>query len=343
MKKRDLSSVFIVLMILFFCSLFIFLPSVRAQNEVIINTWGGAFLEAFNAVQADIEKVSGAKVKMTTHPGAAAGLSRLIAQKDNPQVDLFTGIESTAYDGGKAGVFEELTPALVPNMANIPKELVMPHGISIWVSLRGIFYRADMVSFQIKTWDDLWDTRLKGKVATSILLDKGNFLIMAALLSGGSENNIEPGFEKAKALKPNLVLFYKTDSESIKFLQAGEAAVAGWGILPNIYKLLGPGSNYKFVIPEKPQFLAPIPISLVKGRPNKEQSLKVINAILTKDIQEKIASHLGVVPALPAAQSPEKIRDIVPALKNIYKVNWDPVNANFDKWLERWNKEIQVK
>jgi hypothetical protein len=25
------------------------------------------------------------------------------------------------------------------------------------------------------------------------------------------------------------------------------------------------------------------------------------------------------------------------------KVNWDVVNANFDKWLERWNKEIQVK
>jgi putative spermidine/putrescine transport system substrate-binding protein len=315
----------------------------RATNEVIVNTWGGAFLEAFNAVQADIEKVSGVEVKITTHPGAAAGLSRLIAQKDNPQVDLFTGIESTTYDGGKAGVFEELTPALVPNMANIPKELVMPHGVSIWVSLRGIFYRADMVPFEIKKWEDLWDSRLKGKVATSILLDKGNFLIMAALLSGGSENNIEPGFEKVKALKPNLVLFYKTDSESIKFLQAGEAAAAGWGILPNIYKLLGPGSNYKFVIPEKPQFLAPIPISLVKGRPNKEQSLKVINAILTKEIQEKLASHLGVVPSLPGARSPEKIRDIVPALKNIYKVNWDVVNANFDKWLERWNKEIQVK
>lgn len=333
----------VMLGVVLFSLLCIGVLNARAQTEVVINTWGGAFLEAFNAVQGDIEKVSGAKVKMTTHPGAGAGLSRIIAQKDNPQVDLFTGIESTAYDGGKAGVFEELTPALVPNMASIPKELIMPHGVSIWVSLRGIFYRADMIPFEIKKWEDLWDSRLKGKAATSILLDKGNFLIMAALLAGGSENNIEPGFEKVKALKPNLVLFYKTDSESIKFLQAGEAAVAGWGILPNVYKLLGPGSNYKFVIPEKPQFLAPIPISLVKGRPNKEQSLKVINAILTKDIQEKIASHLGVVPALPGAQSPEKIRDIVPALKNIYKVNWDVVNANFDKWLERWNREIQVK
>jgi putative spermidine/putrescine transport system substrate-binding protein len=343
MKRRNFSRDVMFLGFLFFGTLFVGFSDVRAQTEVVVNTWGGAFLEAFNAVQGDIERVSGAKVKITTHPGAAAGLSRLIAQKDNPQVDLFTGIESTAYDGGKAGVFEELSPALIPNMVHIPKELVMPHGVSIWVSLRGIFYRADRVPFQIKKWEDLWDPRLKGKVATSILLDKGNFLIMAALISGGSENNIEPGFEKAKALKPNLVLFYKTDSESIKFLQAGEAAVAGWGILPNVYKLLGPGSDYKFVIPEKPQFLAPIPISLVKGRPQKEQSLKVINAILTKDIQEKIASHLGVVPSLPGAQSPEKIRDIVPALKNIYKVNWDIVNANFDKWLERWNKEIQVK
>jgi putative spermidine/putrescine transport system substrate-binding protein len=314
-----------------------------ARAEVIINTWGGAFLEAFNAVQADLEKASGVKVKMTTHPGAAAGLSRLIAQKDNPQVDLFTGIESTAADGGKAGVFEELNPSTIPNMAKVPKELVMPYGVSIWVSLRGIFYRSDLVPFEIKKWEDLWDARLKGKVATSVMLDKGNFLIMAALLAGGNEKNIDPGFEKMKALKPNLVLFYKTDSESIKFLQAGEAAVAGWGILPNVFKLLGPGSNYRFVIPEKPQFLAPIPVSLVKGRPNREDSLKVINALLSKEIQEKLAVHLGVVPATPEAKSPEKIRDIVPALKNIYQVNWEVVNANFDKWLDRWNKEIQVK
>jgi len=314
-----------------------------AAGEVVINTWGGAFLDAFNAVSPDIERVSGVKVKMTTHPGAAAGLSRLIAQKDNPQVDLFTGIESTTYDGGKAGVFEELSPPFIPTINRIPKELVMPHGVSIWVSLRGIFYRSDMVPFEIKKWEDLWDSRLKNKVATSVMLDKGSFLIMAALLAGGSENSIDPGFEKVKALKPNLILFYKTDSESIKFLQAGEAAVAAWGILPNVFKLLEPGSNYKFVVPEKLQFLAPIPINLVKGRPNKEQSIRVINAILTKEIQEKLAAELGVVPSLPEARPPEKIRGIVPALKNIYRVNWDIVNANFDKWLQRWNDEIQVK
>jgi putative spermidine/putrescine transport system substrate-binding protein len=343
MKRRGFLNCTIILVFVLLLTLGIKISPAKATTEVVINTWGGAFLEAFNAVESDIERVSGVNVKMTTHPGAAAGLSRLIAQKDNPQVDLFTGIESTAFDGGKAGVFEELNPTLIPNMGKVPKELIMPHGVSIWVSLRGIFYRADMVPFEIKKWEDLWDSRLKGKVATSILLDKGNFLVMAALLAGGSENNIDPGFEKVKVMKPNIVLFYKTDSESIKFLQAGEAAVAGWGILPNVYKLLGPGSNYKFVIPEKPQFLAPIPISLVKGRPNKEQSLKVINAILTKEIQEKLAQHLGVVPAVTGAQSPEKIRDIVPSLKNIYKMNWDVVNANFDKWFDRWNKEIQVK
>ncbi len=68
-------------------------------------------------------------------------------------------------------------------------------------------------------------------------------------------------------------------------------------------------------------------ISLVKGRPNKE-SAKVVNAFLTKDIQERLASYLGVVPALMGAQPPEKIRQIVPASKNIYNINWDVVNAH---------------
>lgn len=314
-----------------------------AQPEIVLMTWGGAFHDAFDTVKGDIEKAAGVRLTFVTQAGAAAGLSRLEAQKASPQVDLWTSIVSTAQDGLKSGVVEPLPVGQIPNAKGVPDYLVSPSGIAIWTSLRGIFYRSDKVPFEIKTWEDLWDPRLKGQVATSLVLDKANFLIMAALINGGSERDIDKGFEKVKALKPNLVLFYKTDAESIKFLQAGEAAVAAWGILPNVYKLIGPGSSYKFLVPAKPQFLAPIPISLVKGRPNRAEALRTIDAILSPAIQEKLVDSLGSVPANRNAKPPEKIRAFVPPLNNVYSVDWDLVNARFGEWEARWNREIQVR
>lgn len=314
-----------------------------AQPEIVLMTWGGAFRDAFEAVKGDIERIAGVNLKLVTQAGAAAGLSRLQAQAANPQVDLWTSIESTARAGLESGVVEPLPVDLIPNLKQVPPRLVSPAGTAIWVSLRGIFYRADKVPFPIKTWEDLWDPRLRGLVATTIDLDTGNFLVMAAVINGGSEHKIEKGFEKVKALKPNLALFYKTDSESIKFLQSGEAAVAAWGILPNVYKHLGPGSNFRFVVPPKPQFLATIPISLVKGRPNRAQAAKVIDAILSTEVQEKLVANLGSVPANRNARPPEKIREFVPPLENVYEVDWKEVNAHFSEWKDWWNREIQTR
>ena len=318
-------------------------PAADAQTEIVLMTWGGAFRDAFEAAKADIEKAAGVRLTFVTQAGAAAGLSRLEAQKASPQVDLWTSIVSTAQDGLKSGVVEELPIAQIPNVKQVPDYLVSPAGVAIWTSLRGIFYRRDKVPFEIKTWEDLWDPRLKGLVSTSLLLDKGNFLIMAALINGGNERDIDRGFEKVKALKPNLALFYKTDAESIKFLQAGEAAVAGWGILPNVYKLLGPDSSYRFVVPARPQFLAPIPISLVKGRPNRAEALRTIDAILSPPIQEKLVETLGSVPANRTAKAPEKIRGFVPPLTSVYNIDWNHVNARFSEWESRWNREVQVR
>ncbi len=318
-------------------------PRAAAQPEIVLMTWGGAFHDAFDSVKADIEKAAGVRLTIVTQAGAAAGLSRLEAQKASPQVDLWTSIESTAQAGLESGVVEPLPTGQIPNLKQVPDSLVTPAGTAIWTSLRGIFYRADKVPFEIKTWEDLWDPRLKGLVATSFVLDKGNFLIMAALINGGNEHAIDKGFEKVKALKPNIALFYKTDAESIKFLQTGEAAVAGWGILPNVFKLLGPGSNYRFVVPPRPQFLAPIPISLVKGRPNRAEALRAIDAILSPAIQEKLVENLGSVPANRTARAPEKIRAFVPPLTGVYNVDWNYVNAHFAEWESRWNREIQTR
>ncbi len=243
-----------------------------AQSTIVVQLWGGAFMDALQDVKPDIEKATGVKIELVTQTSAVAGLQRLEAQKANPQVDLWMTSDSTAADALAKGIIEPVTPAQVPNIQYVPEKLVFPAGPSIWLSPRGIFYRVDKTPFEIKTWEDLWDPRLKGLVTVSIEQDKGVFIMIASLINGGDEHNINPGFEKLKALKPNIGIIYKADAESLKLIQAGEVSVAGWGVLGVVYKLLGPGSNYKFVIPPKPQFLTVNLITMVKGRSEQGRS-----------------------------------------------------------------------
>ena len=76
-----------------------------------------------------------------------------------------------------------------------------------------------------------------------------------------------------KKLKPNIALFFRTDSEAIKFLQAGEAAVTAASLLPNVYPLLGTESKYGFVVPKKPILVSVDQIAVVNG-PKKELASK---------------------------------------------------------------------
>ncbi|MGD9847283.1 MAG: PotD/PotF family extracellular solute-binding protein [Variibacter sp.] len=315
----------------------------QAQKTIVVQTWGGAFIDALNSVKPDIEKQAGVKVEFVTQASSVAGLQRLQAQKANPQVDIWMTADATAATALADGIIKPLPKEGIPNLKDVPANLVFPAGPTIWSSPRGIFYRVDKTPFAIKSWEDLWDPRLKGMITTSIDQDKGMFIIIAALLAGGNEKNIDPGFEKLKALKPNLGVIYKADAEALKLIQAGEVNVAGYGVLGVVYKLLGPGSNYKFVMPSNPQFMSVNLVTMVKGRPNESEAAKVVNAILDPSIQEKIVEQLGSVPSNKNAKAPERIRDAIPPLTSLYVPDWDYVNAHYGEWVERWNREILAR
>lgn len=324
-------------------SLGLALPAAAQQKTVTVLTWAGAFLETLEGVKADVEKQCGCKIQYVTQGSGVAGMQTLEAQKANPQVDLWMAPEAAGATALQNGLIEAVTAEQVPNIKQLPPGLVFKSGPTIWSSPRGIFYRVDKTPFAIKTWEDLWDPRLKGLVTVSIQQDKGAFLVIASLLAGGNEKNMDPGFKKLQALKPNIGAVYKGDAESMKFVESGEVAVSGWGILGVVYKHLGPGSNYKFVMPPKPQFLSTNVITRVKGRPNQAEALKAMNAYLDAGILERIVENIGSLPSNKNSKPPSKLREVIPPIGDLYIPDSDYVNANYNAWVDRWNREIQTR
>jgi putative spermidine/putrescine transport system substrate-binding protein len=318
----------------------------EGAKEIRVLTWGGHWLDIFRPVAAAFEKDTGVKVEFVVQSGASDGLNKITAQRANPQVDVWTSIASTVAQATKADLLAPLEPAKVPSLTALPKALVTSTGAAIWLSPRGVFYRKDLVPFEIKAWQDLWDPRLKGKLGVSFALDRGSFLILAALLNGGDERRIDAGFDNLKKLKDNIHAVYSTDPESIKLLETGEISVAAWGILPNVYRHLGPGSKYVFVMPA-PRFLADIPVSIIKGRGAAQMAAaeKFVDYMLQPQYQTVMCAIAGTLPANPQAAVPENIKPLLPSLPvtDVYNVDWSVVNAQFSAWQDRWAKEVQPR
>jgi len=315
--------------------------------EINFLTWGGHYLDTYNPMVKDFEKKTGIKVNLVVQAGAKDGLTKITAQRNDPQVDIWGSIQSTAEAAAAAGLLAALKPELLPNLKDVPKGFVTPTSGTVVNSARGIIYRKDLVPFEIKDWKDLWDPRLKNRVGLSYVIDTGSTLVMAALVGGGSEKDIEPGFAKMREMKPNIAGFFNTDPESVKFLENGEFAVIGYAILANFYLKLGPNSNLRFVMPDKPKFLAGIPFTIVKGRGAEREAAahKFLDYLLSVEAQEFLTGRFGQIPANSKAKLPENLRGAIPEppLTNVYDVDWGVVNANYAKWKERWDKEIQSR
>jgi putative spermidine/putrescine transport system substrate-binding protein len=193
-------------------------------------------------------------------------------------------------------------------------------------------------------WDDLLDPRLKGKVASpNAMFAGGRWLIMAALLNGGNEHNIQPGFDFLTRLKPNIVSFIATDGESVKVVQSGEASVLAFGLLSDFAKLIGPGSQLQFVIPTgKPVLTSTISVGMTNPK-NAALAHKFLDYIATAEAQQAYCAEIVCTPVNPKANAPAEISGFRPPADLIYDADWRSINQNLPAWDDRFKKEIQTR
>ena len=93
-----------------------------------------------------------------------------------------------------------------------------------------ITYNTNLVKTPPTSWADLWKPEWKGKLAIPDISGTSGqqFLMAAARLNGGSIENIDPGFEAIKKLKPNVQMMYTQPDQIIPLFERGDIAVAVW-------------------------------------------------------------------------------------------------------------------
>lgn len=313
------------------------------SQPLTLMTWGGVWQKTFQELAADYKAQTGQEVRIVAQSSADAGLARLIAQKARPEIDLWTPNMVNYSRAVPAGVLAPIARLGLDKAPDVPSDLKLSHAIGAWISQRGIFYRKDLVPFAPKKWEDLWDERFKGKLAApSATFDPGYFPLMAAVINGGSIQNIDPGFVALARLKPNIATFFTNNVQSIRLLEAGEVAAVAWGVLPNVISYLGRDSKYGFVIPA-PGFHAETPIAVVAGSPNTDAAAAFIKYILTPGPQAKLATALGSAPA----NEKVPVSDVIKATgfdpKKSYHVDYGALAEKLGSVMDRYDREIMAR
>jgi putative spermidine/putrescine transport system substrate-binding protein len=319
------------------------MPARPAAETLVIQTWSGVWENGARAVGDAFAKKYNVDVKYELQTNTRLGIAKLRAQKDNPIIDIAFSTNDALEQAASENLLVPIDVKAAPGLAALPPKFVHTHYLEVMNILFGLVYRKDLSPFELTKWSDLADPRLKGKLGVpTAQFAGGRWLIMSALANGGSENNLEPGMVFLKRVKPNILSFYATDGESVKVVQSGEVAVAGFGILSDFAKLLGPSSQYRFVIPDGPVLTSVVSVGMANPK-NAAVSLKFVEFLAQPEAQTAYCGIINCTPVNPKASPPEAIKDFRPAPERIYAADFATINKKLPEWDEWYKKEIQAR
>ena len=207
----------------------------------------------------------------------------------------------------------------------------------------GTIYRKDLVPLEPKTLNDLLDPRLKGKVLSpTASYASGLWIVYASLVNGGTDRNVDPGFDYLRRLKPNLARFYTTGPEAMKLLQSGEAAVFPFALFANLRPHLGPDSQYKFVLPPGPVFTTTYSVAIASPK-RKAQAQRFVDFLATAQAQALYCDKVLCIPTHPSAKAPQAAEEFRPDPARLYRPDLQLINKSLPAWDDRFKKEIQSR
>ena len=320
----------------------------RAAEPLVVNSYGGSF-EKFmrKEIVAPFEEEFGIEIKLDVNLGKGWLANLRAAGPDNPPYDVLMTNETWASIEREEGFFESIPLDKVPNMGNLWPIARYPEEIAVLGTLApiGLCYRTDLVETPPTSWKDLWtNPEFKGKTGMYTITNSAGymFVLLTAKMFYGSEYEVDKAVEKIKELKPFNQVDFSGTMETV--LTRGEATI-GPIDFPAAARLKKKGVPVEIVAPEEGVFMFDQVFNVLKGSKNKEAGYQWINYILRPDVQLKWVQNYFWSPVNKEVAVPDDLKDLVPIagekMSSIIAWDWKTANANRDKVIERWNKEMR--
>jgi putative spermidine/putrescine transport system substrate-binding protein len=294
------------------------------------------------------EQKYGAKVLFESGNNADR-LAKLVARKDNPNIDVVAFTTEFARNGMTQGVIKPYDPAKLSNLSQVYTWAKDPlgdkSGVAYTVSSYGLLYRTDKVNPPITSWKDLWRKDLKGYVVLpDITTTNGPATIyLIAKAWGGDIDNDQVAWDKLVELKDSLVTAYKTSAEMITLVKQGDVYAGGyskfaWGQLLDTKVPLKPVAATEGTV----GFVNTL--SIVKGTQNEDLAYAFIDFMLSQQVQNAEALDLVDSPVNQNVKLPDDVAAKLTygddTIKSLIFLDDAKLAAKRASWIDRWNKLI---
>lgn len=326
------------------------------ESEVVLASYGGTYEQfARNLIIPAFEKATGIKVKLVVGT-ALSNYSKVVASRNNPEIDVYWSNELTHAAGKQQGLYEKLDPRVVTNLVDVYKSSLDADGIGVGshVQVTGFQYNAQKFKEAglppPSSWNDLGDPRLKGKVALynfSVAFSQ-DLVVILTKVAGGTEKDIRPGIDRLKALKNsgNLAMFATSPAELDNMLIQGQAWITVNGG-PRAYILKDRGAPIDFAVPKEGGGYFTNYFDVVKNAPHPKAAQLLVNYLISPEAQLIIAKDVVAAPVNRKVAIPENLKDRIPIgeeqLSKLIRIDRAEMNKQLDNWAEMWNREVEGK
>lgn len=307
--------------------------TIQTDDEKVLSmyvAYGGP-----DIIAEEFEKATGIKIEYLTMSSGEV-VTRLMAEKDNPQTDIWFGGGSDAFiQAVDEGLLEMYNS---PNRENVDSAFKDSDGYWTGVSLVvvGFLGNADRLADKglelPQTWAELLDPVYKDELMASNPNTSGTaYTTVSGVLQIMGE---EAGWEFLDEMYANIPYLEKSGSAPGKAALAGEYAL---GIVPDPHNLPlnNPDAPLLQVFPEDGVLAWPSPVAVVKGAAHPNNARIFVDWVLSSEGQKVL---MAASPRVPTT-SVETIAG-VPRLDELNLIAYDHIlwGAERDRVIEEFNQ-----
>jgi len=315
------------------------MPAAAADSVNVYSIWPENWARP---MFEEFEKATGVKVNFVRFSSGEA-LARVIAEKNNPRVDvLFGGPVETFAAGIGEGVFEPYKP---PSFAVLPARFKQADGQWIAIADDPLVFMTNEKFLKENglkapaSWNDLLAPPYKNMLQMADARTSGTAVtrIFSILEVNGRDEN--KAFDYMKKLRPNVQLYTKSGGGGTLPVGLGQA---GGGIFFIVDALDTKAKGYDVAIsfPKEGIGTAAEGIALLKGAKNPDLGKKLIDWATSPAMQGQFAKYkINFVPAHPSVALEPGLAEVLKGAK-LFPIDADYAGANRKRVVERWIAEV---
>jgi putative spermidine/putrescine transport system substrate-binding protein len=325
------------------------------NRTLVVLSYGGLWQKSFQKAVIEPFEASHPGVKIIqniSNDTVAQTLAKLRAEKNNSSssmdiVETGAGFERAFAD---EGLVKALDPAKMPNLQDVyPAGNYKGLMVANSFNGTGLAYQKERVSTPPTSWFDLWDPKYGvGKVGIPDMANTAGYTLFDAInqLSGGTQENTEPGWAKyaalAKTMKPLIYANMSDEAMNAMTQRGANLIVAGNS---RVIGLMDQGYPIGLVYPKEGAIAWGTYMGVVANSPNADLAMEFINFWLDPQVNANFCALVNYGPAnqkskLPADYKYTEYLMFGDALQNARAEDWGYLTKNLSTWTERWTTQI---